>query len=103
MSFRMKKIILNSFGAVCLISWILFIYFYYFHFKNVAPIIANPATGQIYKVNNHGYVFFLTEKQTIIAFIPCFIAIASFVTCALLELRWKIYGKIYGKPPRPSL
>ena len=103
MSFRIKKNILNSLAAITLISWLLFIQLYYYYFINVAPIIANPATGHLYKVNNHGYVFFLTEKQRIIAFTPCFIAIASFVTCALLEWHWKIYEKIYGKPPRPLL
>ena len=103
MSFRIKKNILNSLGAVSLISWVLFLHFYYYYFINVAPIIANPTTGQTYRVNNHGYVFFLTEKQMIMAYIPLFIGIASLVAGVLLEWRWKIYEKIYGKPPRPSL
>jgi len=103
MSFRMKKIILNSCGAVFLISWVLFLHFYYYHFINVATTIANPATGQIYRINNHGYVFFLTAKQMIMAYIPLFIGIASLVAGVLLEWRWKIYQKIYGNPPKPSL
>ena len=103
MSFRIKKNILNSLAAITLISWLLFIQLYYYYFINVAPIIANPATGQIYRINNHGYVFFLTAKQMIMAYIPLFIGIASLVAGVLLEWRWKIYQKIYGKPPKLSL
>jgi hypothetical protein len=72
---------------------------YFFHFQNVAQTKPNPATGQIYEVNNHGYIFYLTKNQKIAAFIPYFVAMASFGIVAVLECRWKIYKKIYGEPP----
>lgn len=54
MSFRTKKTILTGLGIVFLLSWLLHIYFYYFHFQNLAPVTPNAAAGQIYRVNNHG-------------------------------------------------
>ena len=101
MTFRIKKNILNSLSALCLISWILFIYFYYFHFQNVAPIKPDRDAGQIYEVNNHGYIFYLTMKQEIIALIPCVTAIISLGIGVALERRWKIYKQIYGQPRKP--
>jgi hypothetical protein len=97
MSFRAKKNILNTIGAFSLISWVAFIYLYYFYFQNVAPRTPNLALGQIYKINNHGYIFYLTEKQKIVAFIPLIFAIFSIIIDAILEWRWKIYRKLYGK------
>jgi len=98
MSFGTKKTILTVLGAVFLLSWLLHIYFYYFRFQDLAPIRPNAATGQIYKVNNHGYVFYLTMEQEITAYIPCGVAFVAVVTLALLENRWKVYEKIHGKP-----
>lgn len=97
MSFRTKKIILTGLGFVFLLSWLLHIYFYYFHFQNLAPVTPNAAAGQIHRVNNHGYVFYLTKQQEITAYIPCGVALVAFVIGALLERRWKVYEKIYGK------
>src|SRR6266536_5271812 len=101
MSFKTKKIILISLGWVSLLSWFLFIHFYYFYFRNVAPTRPNSATGQVYEVNNHGYVFYLNKQQAILAFIPCGLAVIAFVTGAILESRWKVYEKIYGKWSKP--
>ena len=101
MSFRAKKIVLNSLAALSLLSWFLFIYLYYFRFQNVAPTTPNPVTGQIYEVNSHGYFFYLNKQQEITAFIPCGLAVVAFVAGAILESRWKIYEKIYGKWSRP--
>ena len=101
MTFKAKKYILNSLGALFLASWLLFIYLYYFHFQSVAPIKPNPDTGQIYEVNNHGYYFYLTLRQKIFAFIPCITALFIFGLGAILEWRWKIYRQIYGQPRKP--
>jgi hypothetical protein len=103
MSFGTKKIILTTLLTVSLLSWLLFIYLYYSHWQDVAPREPNPAAGQIYEVNNHGYVFYLTRQQKITAFIPCGVAVVAFLTGALLENRWKVYEKIYGKRPRSLL
>ncbi len=87
MSFGIKKIILTSLSIVFLLSWLLHIYFYYFHFQSLAPITPNVAAGQIYEVNNHGYVFYLTKQQEITAYIPLGVALVAFVMGALLESR----------------
>jgi len=100
MSFTAKKNILNFLSVVCLISWVLFIYFYFFHFQNSAPTKPNPETGQIYEVNNHGYLFYLTKDQKTEAFVPLFIAIACLAIVAVLEWRWKVYRRIYVEPPK---
>ena len=100
MSFAAKKMILMTFGTVFLVSWFLFIYLYFFHWRNVAPIKPNAATGQIYEVNNHGYVFYLTKRQEVTAYIPVGVAVVSFLSGAVLENRWKVYEKIYGKRSR---
>ena len=101
MSFKTKKIILTTLGTVSLVSWFSFIYLYYFRFQNVAPTTPNPMTGQIYEVNYHGYLFYLTKQQEITAFVPCGLAVISFLTGAVLESRWKVYEKIYGKWSKP--
>jgi hypothetical protein len=98
MSFGTKKTILTVLVTVSLLSWLLHIYFYYFHFQALAPITPNAATGQIYRVNNKGYVFYLTMEQEITAYIPFGVAVVAFVIGALLENRWKVYEKIHGKP-----
>lgn len=100
MSFRTRKNILTGLGALSLLSWILFIYLYYFYFQNVAPTKPNPSGAQIYGVNNHGYVFYLTQEQRIIAFIPCALAIVGSVMLVVLERRWGIGKKLYGERPR---
>ena len=103
MTFRAKKNTLNSLGALFLISWIAFIYLYYFHFQNIAPTTPRPDTGNMHEVNNHGYIFYLTIKQKTIAFIPCITAILCFGPGIILEWRWKIYRQLYDKlrKPRP--
>ncbi len=87
MSFGTKKTILTVLSTVLVLSWLLHIYFYYFHFQSLAPITPNVAAGQIYKVNNHGYVFYLTKQQEITAYIPLGVALVAFVMGALLESR----------------
>lgn len=97
MSFKTKKNILNLLSALTLVSWFLFIYLYYFHYQNVAPTKPNTELGQVYKVNNHGYIFYLTKKQEVLAYIPCFLAVIDMVVLVLLELKWRIYKQIYGR------
>ncbi len=101
MSFATKKTILTSLATIFLLSWFLFIYFHFFHWRNAAPVKPNPATGQIYEVNNHGYIFYLTKQQEVTAYIPVGIAVVSFLSIAVLENRWKVYERIYGKFRRP--
>ncbi len=103
MTFMAKKNILYSVSTLSFISWVLFIYLYYFYFQNGAPTKPNPITGQIYQVNNHGYYFYLTLKQKTIAFIPCIIAVVSFCLGAILEKCWKVYKQIYSEPRKPLL
>src|SRR5208283_5325295 len=101
MTFQAKKNIIRAICTLCLLSWVAFLELYYFYFQNVAPRNPDFVTGQIYEVNDHGYIFYLTKKQIIIAFIPCFVAISSFAVGFILEFRWKIYKKIYGVWPKP--
>lgn len=103
MTLRAKKNILNSLGVLSFISWTLFLYLHYYHYQiqNIAPIKPNHDSGQIYEVNNHGYIFYLTLKQEIISFIPCIAAIFGFGLFAVLEWRWKIGKQIYGQPRKP--
>jgi hypothetical protein len=96
-SFKTKKNILNIISALLLLSWVSFIYLHFFHFQSIAPTKPNPATGQIYKVNNHGWIFYLTREQELVTFSPFGIAIISLIVLALLEWRWKIYKQIYGQ------
>jgi len=103
MSFGSKKLIVNSLGITSLLSWFLFIYFYFCRWQNVAPIKPSPATGQIYEVNYHGYVFYLTKQQEVTAWTFCLLAVVAFVVLAILETRWKVYDRIYGKPRRSLL
>jgi hypothetical protein len=103
MSFGTKKLLLTSLGTTSLLSWFLFIYLYFFRWQNVAPIEPSPATGQIYRVNYHGYVFYLTKQQELAAYIFCGLAVVTFVAAAFLETRWKVYERIYGKFRRPLL
>jgi hypothetical protein len=97
MTFKAKKNILNITGALSLFSWFLFIYLHFYYFDYLAPKIPNIETGQIYQVNNHGWIFYLTLKEEIITFIPCGVAVIGSIALALLERRWKIYKQIYGK------
>ncbi len=97
MTFRAKKNTLNVIGTLSFLSWVLFLYLHYYYFEFLAPKIPNIETGQIYQVNNHGWIFYLTLKEEIITFVPCGIAVMGFLVLALLERRWKIYKQIYGK------
>ncbi|MGZ3513775.1 MAG: hypothetical protein ACXU93_07500 [Thermodesulfobacteriota bacterium] len=88
---------LDVIGGLGLFSWVLFIYLHFFHFQGIAPTKPNPATGQIYEVNNHGWIFYLTREQELVTFIPCGVAIISLIALVLLEWRWKIYKQIYSQ------
>jgi hypothetical protein len=73
-SFGVKRQIMYVLAIFSLFSWLLFIFVYWFYYQDISPASANVATGHIYEVNNHGYVFYITKKQMILAYIPCFVA-----------------------------
>ena len=96
MTFKTKKNILNIIGTLSVISWFLFIHLHFYYFEYVAPRIPNIETGQIYIVNNHGWIFYLTKREEIITLSHVGAVISSLVLI-LLEKRWKVYKQIYGK------
>jgi len=87
-----KKIIVRSLVAGGFLSFIIQLLLF-FYLMEYAPIKPNIATGEIYPLNNHGYIFYVIKTQSILQD-TLFYAFFIFVIAAIiLEQRWKTNRK----------
>jgi len=98
---RGKKIIVTSMLVIWLASFIIqLILFCYL--RSISPRIPNMATGEIYPLNDHGYIFYVRK----ICWLYCeriyFYLFVFGLGGGILNLKWKIF-KSYELPKKPPL
>ena len=99
MTFRTKKalvISLLSIGLLCFIVKLIL----FFYLQGISTQTPNIATGKIYPLNNHGYIFHVTRLQSLLQDI-LFAAFFIFAFgAAILELRWKTIRNLFDEMPK---
>jgi len=99
MNKKYKKIIVISSVAIGLTSFAVKLLLFYY-FMSISPQQANPMTGQIYTLNNHGYIFYVTKAQNLWQDILWYAFFAFAIGGGLLEVRWKTIRNIFDEIPK---
>jgi len=90
MSLRVKKKLLIGLVIISSSAFILhFIFFYYLMGKS--PQAPNIATGQIYPLNNHGSIFYVTRIQNLIETNTFLVFFYLMLVWVVLEYKWGIF------------
>jgi hypothetical protein len=99
MTHRSKKTIVISLVTIGLLSFItqLLLFFYLMEY---APKEPNTSTGEIFPLNNHGYIFYVVKIQSILQDLLFYAFIIFFFGAALLEQRWKTIRKKINEIPK---
>ncbi len=86
---RARKAVVISLIIIGLSAFILKLFLFYFLMSKcpVSPIVS---TGQIYPLNNHGYIFYVTRIHAFLQDILMYAFIIFGFGGALLNLRWKV-------------
>ena len=59
------------------------------HLVSVSPTSANPLTGQLYPLNDHGDIFYVTKGENMLQDITFYGATFLCVVAGLLNFYWK--------------
>ena len=89
---RSKKIIGKSLMIVGLLSFILQLLLF-FYLMEYAPTKPNSASGEIYPLNNHGYIFYVTKSQSILQDALFYTFFVFIIAALILKQLWKLNNK----------
>jgi hypothetical protein len=67
----------------------------FFYLMGKAPISPNIVTGEIYKLNNHGYYFYVIKSQSILQDLLFVIFFIFALGGGILEVKWKTRKNLY--------
>jgi hypothetical protein len=99
MTFCAKKIIVISLVTAGLVSFIIQLLLF-FYLMEYAPTQPNAVTGEIYPLNNHGYIFYVIKAQSLLQNILFYVFIIFAFGGAILNLRWKTIRSPYNEMPK---
>ena|ERR1035437_8676765 len=87
--FRLKKSLVIAMITVGMASAILWggLFFYLLSHSPSTPL---PATGQIYPLHDHGYVFYVSKTQSICQDILPAVFLVFFFGAVILNMSWKV-------------
>jgi hypothetical protein len=60
------------------------------HLERISPTRPASAAGQIYELNDHGYLFYVTHEQYWLFYTMCWGGFGLAILAALLNYRWKV-------------
>lgn len=72
---------------------------WYYLLKN-SPTLPNPATGQLYVLNEHGYLFFVTRFQKALGYVCMFVYAFAGVAAVILNVRYKVFKNPLDDRPK---
>ena len=99
MNRTVKKYILITIITLAITSFVAkLILFYYL--MGISPQAPNPSTGEIYALNNHGYIFYVSRTQNIIQDATFYGSMALALCAYLLNSRWKAIANPYDDLPK---
>ena len=82
-------------GAISLAIWVLANSVLWYHYAETRPREPNPATGEIYALNTHGSVSYLTMTDCIVLYgtlAAGFIGTGSVILVSLRRDGWRLPG-----------
>jgi len=83
---RILVIVILTVGVVGFFSSFMF----YQHLIAVSPTTPIPAIDQIWQLNQHGYLFYVTYQQYVLFHALLYGGWGLAVTAAILNYRWKV-------------
>ena len=94
---RFKKVLVIAMATIGICSFVakLLLFFYW---NEHAPTTPNLANGQVYPLNNHGYVFYVTSAQHYLQDGLLYMFMIFAFGAAILNIRWKVIRNQYEKP-----
>lgn len=99
MTFRTKKTLVIGLMSIGILSFILKLILF-FYLQGNSPRIPNISTFQIYPLNNHGYIFYVTKIQSLVQDILFDAFFLFAVGSAILEIRWKTIRNQFEEIPK---
>jgi hypothetical protein len=94
-----KRMVVIGFVAIGLACFALKLVLFYYY-QGISPQIPNPTNGQIYPLNNHGYIFYVTTNQNLWQDILWYAFFVFAIGGGFLEARWKAIKNIYDELPK---
>lgn len=96
---RSKKAIVISLVTIGLLSFIIKLLLF-FYLMEYAPKEPNTFTGDIYPLNNHGYIFYVVKRQSLLQDVLLYAFIIFTFGATLLEQRWKTIRNLFDEMPK---
>lgn len=94
-----KKAVVVSLVTVGFLSFTIKLLLF-FYLMEYAPTQPNIATGEIYPLNNHGYIFYVIKIQSILQDALFYAFFIFAFGAAILEQRWKTIRNLFDSMPK---
>jgi len=99
MTARSKKATVVSLVTVGFLSFIIKLLLF-FYLMEYAPTRPNMVSGEIYSLNNHGYIFYVIKIQSILQDALFYAFFIFAFGAAILEQRWKTIRNLFDEMPK---
>jgi len=84
--------------VTALVSFALKLFLFYY-LMDISPRTPNIATGQVWPLNNHGYIVYITRSQNIVQYVLFYAFIALGLAAGGLNIRWNAIKNKYHETP----
>jgi hypothetical protein len=84
-----RRLIVIVFGTIGIASFFASVMLYH-HLMSVSPTVPILATNQIYQLNQHGYLFYVSHQQYVLFRVLMIGGWGLGVFAAILNYRWKV-------------
>jgi hypothetical protein len=71
----------------------------FFYLMEVSPRVPNLATGQVWPLNNHGYIVYITRSQNILQYALFYAFVVLGVAAGILNFHWNAIRNKYDATP----
>lgn len=71
----------------------------FYYLMQVSPQVSNLATGQVWPLNNHGYIVYITRSQNILQYALFYAFVVLGVAAAILNFHWNVTRNKYDVTP----
>jgi hypothetical protein len=72
----------------------------FFYWLSYGPTLPRPETGQIYPLNNHGHIFYVTQAQSVLQDCLMYAFLVFAFGGAILNGYWKVIHNPYNDLPK---
>ncbi len=102
MTQKVKKIIVIACISTAALSFA-FSLGLFFHLQNVSPKVPNNISGEIYPLNDHGYIFYVTEFYCYLHYSSMIISLPLAACGFMLNERWHVLRNDYEELRKSKL